>query len=1072
MKNGIKQTLALVLTAGVLAGLTGCSQESKRKRHVERGESYFQKNDFQKAEIEFLGAAKLSPTADPLVVRRLGTIYHAQGRTFEAYQVLTKAKGLNDDDLEMRFLLGTVMVSLQRFGPAREEALFILGKKPDHLGAAMLLADTAHTPETAATAREKLRSLIEGGAKTWAAHAALAGLHLRETNVAAADVEVQAAAKLNAQAPEVQVLQGRIAAARNQGGASEAFLRSAMEGAPAHSPAKLQLAISKMQAGDNAAAKKLLDDLLKATPDDTPTWVLRGKIALAENDFAECERIAQSVLTWNPRSYDIRLLRARAFVLQGETARAVTELTQLDGLYPKSPEVKYETAVAHVQGGAPAEALNSLDDALQWNPAYVPAILLRAELKMRAGGLGETITAMLAFLKAYPTNVQGKMILASAYSAMGQLDQAFSLYTELGQQFPKQPEFPAYLGFIHSRQGRPAEARKMYEEALRLSPYYLPASEELLDLDVDEKKFDVAQERVNALLVLHTNAPGAMMLAAKVALAKGDTNNATRLLKEVAQRTPEASGLYVLLAQLESSSGDNQSAIAQFKEAVQRNPDDVTSQLQLGMAYDAEGDYANARNQYETVVKLNPRVAIAWNNLAYLLAERLNELEPAAAAAGKARELQPSDPDTADTLGWIHFRKGEYPQALNFLREAAGRKPNVAEIVYHLARTEYVMGQEDAARASFQKVIALKGAPALVKDSEQRLAVLSSAPGADAVAKLEAAVQADVNDYLATFRLGQAHEAAGSFAKAAAAFEAAAKLNPTVAAPLARGAVLHGDKLNNAAKGWELAKAARKIAPNDPAVAGVLGRLSYRNGDFASAAGLLQENLRSSAPDWELHYDLGVAQYAVGQFDQARGAVAEYLTRGTVARAPEARDLQILIDFAEGQGSAEAAQKAASARLAREPNDLPGLMTMALATEKSGKPQDAVAGYEKVLALNKSFAPAQRQLAVIYASTPGQEDKAIALATKARQDFPKDAALAKALGQAAFRKGDYRLASSALAQATSQNPSDAEAFYLLGASYEKSQRLPQAKEAFNAAVTAAPASPHAAQAQEALQRLK
>ena len=1072
MKNGIKQTLVLILTAGVLAGLTGCSQESRRQRHVERGESYFQKNDFQKAEIEFLGAARLSPTADPAVVRRLGTIYHAQGRTYEAYQVLTKAKELNAEDLEMRFLLGTVMITLQQNGPAREEALFILGKKPDHPGATLLLADASTTPEHIATAREKVQALKRGGTDTWASHAALASLLLRENKVAEADAEVQAAVKMNPQAPEVKVLQGRVAASQKRRPESEAFLQSAMENAPAHSPAKLQLVMSKMQAGETAAAKKLLEDLLKETPDDTPAWILRGRIALAENDFAECERIAKTVLAWNPRSYDIRLLRARALLVQRKTAEALVEFGQIDALYPKSPELKYEMAVAQVQNGTSAEALKSLDEALQLNRGLVPAILLRAELKMRSGGIGETITSMLAFLKAYPTNAQGKMLLANAYSAMGQLDQAASLYGELAQEFPKQPELPAYLGFIHSRQGRPAEARQRYEEALRLSPYYLPAAEELIEMDLFEKNVAAAQKRADDLLILHTNGPGAMMLAAKVALAKGETNNAVRLLKEVLQRAPEATGVHVLLAEIESASGDNQSAIAQFTKAVQINPQDVTAQLQLGMAYDAEGNYPKARQQYETVVKLNPRVALAWNNLAYLLSERLNELEPAAAAAGKARELQPADPDTADTLGWIHFRKGEYPQALNLLREAAGRGAPVAEVVYHLARVEYVMGLEEAARASFQKVIALKARPELIKDAEQRLAVLSGTPGAGAVAALEAAVKADANDFLAAFRLGQAQEAAGSFEKAATSFEAAAKLNPTVAAPLLRAAVLHGDKLGNVPKGLEAAKAARKIAPNDPALAGVLGRLSNRSGDFASAVSLLQESTRSTEAEVEQFYELGVAHYGLGQFEQARSALADYLGRNKITRSTEARELQVLASFAEGQGDPSAAQKAATARLAKDANDLPGLMTTALVLEKSGQPAQAIPGYEKVLALNKSFAPAQRQLALLYAGTAGQDDKVMELVTKARQAFPKDAALAKALGKAAYRKADYRLAISALTQATGQPPADAEAYYFLGLTYEKSERLAQAREAFTSAVAAAPASTHAGQAREALLRLK
>jgi Flp pilus assembly protein TadD len=80
--------------------------------------------------------------------------------------------------------------------------------------------------------------------------------------------------------------------------------------------------------------------------------------------------------------------------------------------------------------------------------------------------------------------------------------------------------------------------------------------------------------------------------------------------------------------------------------------------------------------------------------------------------------------------------------------------------------------------------------------------------------------------------------------------------------------------------------------------------------------------------------------------------------------------------------------------------------------------------------------------------------------------------LAKAQGKAAYRKGDHRLAVSALLQATSQPPADAEALYLLGLSYEKTQKLTEAREAFNSVMTTAPTSAFAAQAKEALQRLK
>src|SRR5688500_559976 len=114
MKNLFRNAALFALAGLLIAGLAGCTAEAKRKRHLERADSYYGKGEYQKAEIEYLGAARLSKQMDPKLVSRLGTIYHAQGRTFEAWQVLTKAKELNAEDLETRYLLGTVLATLYR----------------------------------------------------------------------------------------------------------------------------------------------------------------------------------------------------------------------------------------------------------------------------------------------------------------------------------------------------------------------------------------------------------------------------------------------------------------------------------------------------------------------------------------------------------------------------------------------------------------------------------------------------------------------------------------------------------------------------------------------------------------------------------------------------------------------------------------------------------------------------------------------------------------------------------------------------------------------------------------------
>lgn len=1074
MSRFLKKSAFVLFTAVLVVSLTGCSAEAKRKRHLSRADAYYTKGEYQRAEIEYLNAARLG-APDLKLYTRLGTIYHAQGRVTEAYPVLAKAKELNPDDLEVRYRLGSVFLSVRQISEARKEALFILSKRPADPQGALLLADTAVTADDVSAVRRRLAEVIQGGADNWAVRVALAQLLLRENKLNEAEAEVQAALKMNAAAPEVSFVQAEIAGLRKQNEAAEAFLRTAMENAPPRSPYKLHLAKFKMQTQDREGAKKLLDQVLKQTPDYTPASALRGQIALTDKDFPEAERIAQSVLSWNPRSYEIRLMQARAMMLQQQATNALQAFIHLENLYPNNPEVKYEMAIAHLQTGSVDEALKKLDEALRIAPSYGQAIFLRAELKLRTGAPAETVTALLPYTRMYPEDVRAQLTLANAYRVQKQPGAALAIYRELAQKQPTVPEFTALTGFVHAEQGRPNEARTSFEQALKISPLYIGAAEELVDLDLSKKDFVAAERRAAEQVKLHTNSGPALMLLAKVAMAKGDNKAAVAALTQVTQKIPEAGLPYLLLAQINFTAGDRDKALAEFKSAAEKNPRDAGIQLQLGMAYDSVKDYPNARKHYETAVKLNPKMATAWNNLAYLLMERFNELENAAAAAAKARELAPNDPDTADTLGWIYFLKGEYPQALTLLRESSLRLSKNGEAIYHLARTEYAMGLDEAAAASFKKVLTLNPATNLMQEASHYLAVLgtSAAGGQKSIDFLEATTKKDARDYVATLRLAEAYQVSGNQDKALAAFERAAKLNPFAPQPLIAQAGIYGGKLNNLPKAFELAKSARKLAPNDPSIAGLLGRLSYRSGDFAGAVAAIQENARSATPDPELVYELGLASYGLGQFVNARTTLADFVSKRSASpRAGEAREAITLIDFQGGKSDPQAAQKIASARLGREPNDMSALMTSGLLLEKAGDFKNAALRYEQVLALNKAFAPALRQLTILYADQLSNDDKALELGTKARESYRTDGVLAKALGKAAYRKADYRQSTTLLIDATVQNPSDAEAFLYLGLSQNKLNKPTEAKIALNKTLSMAPGTPFATQAKLALQQIK
>jgi Tfp pilus assembly protein PilF len=116
----------------------------------------------------------------------------------------------------------------------------------------------------------------------------------------------------------------------------------------------------------------------------------------------------------------------------------------------------------------------------------------------------------------------------------------------------------------------------------------------------------------------------------------------------------------------------------------------------------------------------NPEFVPALNNLAYIYADKLNNVDKAYELAQKARKLR-SDPSVADTLGWVLYKKGDYQQAQTLLQESAGKLPQNSDVQFHLGMASYMMGQADTARAAFQQ--ALKG-PQLSKAKKRPKAVL------------------------------------------------------------------------------------------------------------------------------------------------------------------------------------------------------------------------------------------------------------------------------------------------------------------------------------------------------------
>jgi Flp pilus assembly protein TadD/transglutaminase-like putative cysteine protease len=180
-------------------------------------------------------------------------------------------------------------------------------------------------------------------------------------------------------------------------------------------------------------------------------------------------------------------------------------------------------------------------------------------------------------------------------------------------------------------------------------------------------------------------------------------------------------------------------AIPELDKATVLAPDNAELEVSLGNALLNTGEKDKALEAFEKGVELSQTPAV-WNNVAYALAEHNLELDKAAqyaesaigATAATLRNIELSRLSLDDlnqvaslgvywdTLGWIHFRKGDLDQAERYIR-AAWLLNQHGEVGDHLAQIYEKRGDKQQAARRYAEAIA---AAHSVPETRARLIVL------------------------------------------------------------------------------------------------------------------------------------------------------------------------------------------------------------------------------------------------------------------------------------------------------------------------------------------------------------
>jgi tetratricopeptide (TPR) repeat protein len=118
----------------------------------------------------------------------------------------------------------------------------------------------------------------------------------------------------------------------------------------------------------------------------------------------------------------------------------------------------------------------------------------------------------------------------------------------------------------------------------------------------------------------------------------------------------------------------------------------------LSVAFDALGDGEASRRALERGIDESGRNPTLLNNLAYLLAERGEELGRALDLVDEALAARPLEPAYLDTLGWILHKRGQHEDAIEAYHKAlSGMKEPDSEIAAHVALAFEALGRREEA---------------------------------------------------------------------------------------------------------------------------------------------------------------------------------------------------------------------------------------------------------------------------------------------------------------------------------------------------------------------------------------
>ncbi len=126
-----------------------------------------------------------------------------------------------------------------------------------------------------------------------------------------------------------------------------------------------------------------------------------------------------------------------------------------------------------------------------------------------------------------------------------------------------------------------------------------------------------------------------------------------------------------------------------------------------GTCYERIKDWPPAEADLKKALELSPNRPLVLNYLGYSWIDQNNNLQEGLALIEKAVNLRPEDGYIVDSLGWAHYKLGNFTQAVRYLEKAVELKPEDPILNDHLGDAFWRVNRDREARFQWSHALTL-----------------------------------------------------------------------------------------------------------------------------------------------------------------------------------------------------------------------------------------------------------------------------------------------------------------------------------------------------------------------------